>query len=488
MDVRNLSDTETFAQDSRFKVDEAHPLIVNEIIEFPEASNDVNQKEVLPFWRLIALTICFLGVQFGWAVQIAYSSPIFLELGVPKFAVSLVWLAGPISGLLVQPTIGVISDSCNLRWGRRRPFILVGAIFIVVGMLLISNAKDIGRLIGRDAAFNAITTAIIGFWILDLSNNTVQGPCRALLVDLAPASQQNLGGSLFSFMMGTGNLLGYFVGSLHLTKWLPFMKTDLRALFTIGIFVLIFCVAITIIFAKEISYNSTEKPKKNPFGAILKGILTMPKGMIRICAVQFFAWFAWFTFILYITTWVGENVFNGNPGADPSSVSLLKFQEGVRCGALGLTIFAAVTTVCSIIFPILSRYLGIKPIFFVCQLVLGACLLSTLWINSKEGALVIIAACGIPWTAVMIFPFAVVAMSVEESESGMYMGVLNIFVVIPQILVAVGIGFVINIFDGDLVSALVSGAISAFLSSILVWTLVLHDRTPIEILPGFDAQ
>jgi len=389
---------------------------------------------------------------------------------------------------LVQPTIGVISDNCNLRWGRRRPFILVGSIFIVVGMLLISNAKDIGKLLG-DGHYNALTIAIIGFWVLDLSNNTVQGPCRALLVDVAPASQQNLGGSIFSFMLGAGNLLGYFAGSLHLIEWLPFMKTDLRALYTIGICFLIVCVTITIIFTKEtIPCNSIEKPKENPFRALLKGICKMPRGMKRICAVQFFSWFAWFTFILYITTWVGENVFKGDPGADPSSDSLLKFQEGVRCGALGLTIFAAVTTVCSVLFPSLSRHVGIKPIFFLSQLILGVCLLSTVWINSKEGALIIIAACGIPWTAVMIFPFTVVAMSVEESESGMYMGVLNIFVVLPQILVSLGIGFIIDIFDGDLVSALVSGAISAFLSSILVWTLVLHDKKPVEILPEIDVH
>jgi len=415
-------------------------------------------------------------------------APFFLELGVPKFAVSFVWLAGPISGLLVQPTVGVISDNCNFRWGKRRPFILGGSIFIVVGMLLISNARDLGKLIGSDETFSAIAIAVIGFWVLDLSNNTVQGPCRALLVDIAPVSQQNLGGSIFSFMLGTGNLLGYLVGSLELTKWFPFFKTDLRALFTIGMFVVTTCVIITITFTKEVPHNPVEKPKRNPFPALIKGILSMPKGMIRICGVQFFAWFAWFTFILYITTWVGENIFKGNPGASPSSDSLLLFQEGVRFGALGLTIFAAVTMVCSVILPILSRYLGIKLIFSVCQLILAVCLLLTFWIESKQGALALIAICGIPWTAVMVFPFTIVAMSVEESESGMYMGVLNIFVVLPQILVSLGIGFVIDIFDGDLVSALVCGSIFAFISSTLVWTLILHDKKPIEISHRFGGH
>lgn len=150
-------------------------------------------------------------------------------------------------------------------------------------------------------------------------------------------------------------------------------------------------------------------------------------------------------------------------------------KSGVRWGSLGLSIFAAVTMGCSLIFPILSRFLGIRPVFFGSQIVLAICLFLPLWIETKIGALFIIACCGIPWTAVMVFPFTLVAMSVAEEECGMYMGlfasigtpidslqgVLNIFVVIPQILVSVGIGFLINLFDGNLAAALTAGSISA---------------------------
>ncbi|EFA84745.1 Suc1-sucrose proton symporter [Heterostelium album PN500] len=187
----------------------------------------------IPLYKLIALTLSFLGVQFGWALQIAFSTPLFLELGVPSFAVSFIWMAGPISGLLVQPIVGVISDRLECRYGRRRPFILFGTFFIVVGLMLISNATSIGELFGDSEASKkmAIIIAIIGFWVLDLSNNTVQSPCRALLVDVASPAQQGLGSSLFSLMLGLGNLIGYFMGSVHLIGVFPFMKTDLRALF-----------------------------------------------------------------------------------------------------------------------------------------------------------------------------------------------------------------------------------------------------------------
>jgi hypothetical protein len=189
----------------------------------------------LSYLKLACLTIGFLGVQFGWAIQIAFTTPIFLELGVPHIWVSFIWLAGPISGLIVQPVVGAVSDGLRSPFGRRRPFIFVGAIFIIVGLVLISNARTVGGWlgdIGNDHA-RAIVIAIVGFWILDLSNNTVQGPCRALLVDVAPADQQAIGGSFFSFMLGTGSLVGYFTGHLSLIKYFPFMVTDVRALFSI---------------------------------------------------------------------------------------------------------------------------------------------------------------------------------------------------------------------------------------------------------------
>jgi len=211
----------------------------------------------------------------------------------------------------------------------------------------------------------------------------------------------------------------------------------------------------------------------------------MSSPMVRICAVQFFAWFAWFTFLLFITTWVGETIFHGDPSAPSHSPSLETFREGVRFGALGLTVFAAVTMVSSLVLPILAVPLGIKPVFFVCQLIFAICLFLPLWIDNKIGSVILISICGIPWTAVMIFPFTVVSMSVDESESGLYIGVLNIFVVVPQIIVGLGIGMIVNIFNGKVVSALVSGSISAFISAILVCSLQLKQKLPVEIATNF---
>jgi len=231
---------------------------------------------------------------------------------------------------------------------------------------LISNAQTIGSWVESSQTVS-ILVALLGFWILDLSNNMVQGPCRALLVDIAPVQQQTKGGSFFSFMLGTGNLLGYFAGSLELEKYFPFLKTNVRVLFFLGIIVVTLCVLITVIFTHEVSKQiepNQPQSSKNTFITIIKGILKMSSPMVRICAVQFFAWFAWFTFLLFITTWVGETIFHGDPSAPSHSPSLETFREGVRFGALGLTVFAAVTMVSSLVLPILAVPLGIKPVFF----------------------------------------------------------------------------------------------------------------------------
>lgn len=447
------------------------------------------EMEPLPIWKLITLTICFLGVQFGWACQIAFTSPLFLELGVPKLWVSFVWLAGPISGLLVQPTVGVLSDRCTHAWGKRRPFIFFGSLSIVAGMLLISNASSLGSLMGDSSDSNpiAIVLAIIGFWILDLSNNTVQGPCRALLVDVAPPSQHNLGGSFFSFMLGCGNLIGYLTGSLKLSKYLPFFETDIRALFTIGMVVLLSCILTTVLLTKEVPLRKEdlpEGPQENPFVKIFRGLLKMPKAMIRVCAVQFFTWVGWFAFFLFMTTWVGENVYGGDPDADDDSHAKHLFDDGVRAGSLALSFYAAVTMVFSLVLPYLIKYLGVRLVYSAGQIVFAVCLMLPLWVDSKVGAMLLIAACGIPWSVVMVLPFTLVAMAVDEKESGMYMGVLNIFVVIPQIVVAVGVGGLVDLFGGNVAVALFAGGCSSVVSAVLCWGLIVSEKPVFAAING----
>jgi len=450
-------------------------------------------KQHIPPWKLAALTISFLGVQFGWAIQIAFTTPIFLELGLSSFWVSFVWLAGPISGLVVQPIVGVLSDRNTSKWGRRRPFIFFGTLFIIIGMLSISNASSIGVALGDKDGHNpaAIVIAIIGFWILDLANNTVQGPCRAMLVDCAHADQQNLGGSFFSFMLGLGNLAGYLTGSQNLISAFPFFGTNVRALFTIGMCTLFICISITLVTIQEIPVTKEQVEAagkvENPFVEIFKGVVGMPKAMRRVCLVQFFTWVAWFTYLLYMTAWVGTSIFHGDPNSDDERVKHL-FDEGVRRAALGMAVNAVVTMIVSLILPKAADVIGIRPLYCFGQCVLALCLIMTVFVKTEVGAIILISACGIPWAVVMVFPFTLVSMAVNVSEAGKYMGSLNIFVVLPQICVSVGIGWIIRFFDGNYAAALGTGGLSAVISAFLVWTLITKRPEPVlqEVAINFD--
>jgi solute carrier family 45 protein 1/2/4 len=370
-------------------------------------------------------------------------------------------------------------------FGRRRPFILGGAIFIIIGLALISNAQIIGRWLGdaEDYSGRAIAIAIVGFWILDLANNTVQGPSRALLVDIAPAAQQGIGSSLFSFMIGLGNLVGYFVGHLDLNKLLPFMGNSgldpYRALFTISMVVLTLCICLTVFTTHEIPYVS-DQPMENPFKKIYLGLIKMPSCVARVCVVQFFCWVGWFAYIVYISDWVGEAIYKGDPHSDdPEKVK--RFEEGVREASLMMTINAAVTMAASAILPVLLKTIGIKTVYFLGNIFLGVLLLSTLFIEGVVGAFVVISLCGIPTAVTMVLPFTIVGQGVSTTDSGLYMGALNIFVVLPQLLVSVSAGFIIEAFHNNIASVLAAGGVCAFIAAGFCLRLIITIPVVVDV-------
>lgn len=455
--------------------------------------NDDNQSHTKPnisFIRLALVTLCFAGVQFGWALQISLLTPFLLELGIPKALITIVWLCGPVAGLIVQPTVGAFSDQCTSRWGRRRPFILFGAIFVAVSLLLIPNALDIGRLFGDTRTYHpaAIGLTVAGFWMLDIANNMLQGPCRALVADIAPPEKQETGNALFTFWLGLGNILGFITGWMPWSSWITFTGTkmcgtacqDLRISFSISIVVLTATVIVTLIAAKEkpftrtlVQNNDEESPasRDRPLLHLFRVLFHLPKPMIRVCLVQFFNWFAWFTFLIYITVWVALDVFHGSPDENDPTYHL--FENGVRYGSFGLAGFAGCSLLFSPFVPRLSSALGTRVIFFIGQFILATCLGLTFFIRDKYFAVALISVFGIPWSITNTIPFAITANVAQENEKGVYMGILNIFVVIPQLIMS-GVGPLISHFSrGSVTATLATGGASALISCIFVIFLIV---------------
>ncbi|OIV93742.1 hypothetical protein TanjilG_16593 [Lupinus angustifolius] len=234
------------------------------------------KKKDISLVNLVLSCTVAAGVQFGWALQLSLLTPYIQTLGIGHAFSSFIWLCGPITGLVVQPCVGIWSDKCTSKYGRRRPFILVGSLMISVAVILIGFSADIGYVLGdthehcrtfKGTRTRAAVVFILGFWMLDLANNTVQGPARALLADLSGPDQRNVANAVFCSWMAVGNILGYSSGASGMwNKWFPFLTSracceacgNLKAAFLVAVVFLTLCTLVTLYFADEVPLTAIQ--------------------------------------------------------------------------------------------------------------------------------------------------------------------------------------------------------------------------------------
>ncbi|CAO3591090.1 unnamed protein product [Absidia cylindrospora] len=342
--------------------------------------------------RILYLTLSLAGLQFTWSVEMAYGTPYLLSLGLSKSHMSLVWIAGPLSGLIMQPIAGAFSDKCTFRWGRRRPFLVAGSLMVVASLIVIGWTREITMLFVDDQAVAtfkkvSIGIAIASIYVLDFSINCVQASCRALIVDSLPPSQQEKGTAWAGRMLGLGNVMGYFMGYVDLVKLFPFLgNTQLKVLCVFASIILLLCDVITCytvkekILSKDIeqvfpSFFLKDKAKIliNPlfkyisknneshlktFKDIAANLWNLPLTIRQICNVQFFAWIGWFPFLFYSTTWVAEiydktALQHQPPSNQDTTVDTVG--QATRAGSLAFLIYSLVSLVASFFIPLLVK-------------------------------------------------------------------------------------------------------------------------------------
>ncbi|CAN1324077.1 Sucrose transport protein SUC2 [Linum perenne] len=302
------------------------------------------QSASSPVKKIAAVASIAAGVQFGWALQLSLLTPYVQLLGIPHEWAALIWLCGPISGILVQPIVGYFSDRSTSRFGRRSPFIFAGSILVVVAVFLIGYAADIGYYYGDSLdkgrpKVRAIVVFVVGFWVLDVSNNMLQGPCRALLADLSSDNQRltRFSNSLFSFFMGAGNILGYLAGAQDgLYKIFKFSHTpacdifcaNLKSCFFISVVLLIILTTITLAYVREqrwspeanegrLDSGDVNVMENNDVGGLmsfLRALKSLDRPTWMLLLVTCLNWFAWFPWVLYNTDWMGREVYGGDSG------------------------------------------------------------------------------------------------------------------------------------------------------------------------------
>ncbi|XBJ08673.1 hypothetical protein VPH35_013921 [Triticum aestivum] len=448
------------------------------------------------------------GVQYGWALQLSLLTPYVQTLGIPHALTSVMWLCGPIAGLIVQPCVGLSSDKCSSPLGRRRPFILSGCIVISISVIIVGFSSDIGYALGdtkedckdyTGPRYRAAAAFILGFWLLDFSNNTVQGPARALMADLSGKHGPSAANAIFVSWMAIGNVLGYSSGSTDKWhEWFPALQTracceacaNLKAAFLVAVIFLGFSTAVTMIFAKETPLNPEvakqgEGEATGPL-AVFKGLKNLPAGMPQVLIVTGLTWLSWFPFILFDTDWMGREIYHGRPDGSPGEIAA--FQEGVRQGAFGLLLNSVLLGISSFMIEPMCRKLGARTVWIASQVlvciamalvaILGAWSLGDFGGNVqdaaatekglKTSALVLFVFLGLPFAVLCSVPFAMTAQlaASKGGGQGLCTGILNISIVTPQMIVAIGAGPWDELFGKGNIPAFALASVFAFASAV----------------------
>ena len=439
---------------------------------------------LLPMWKIIALTFGMIGNQLIWALQNGNASAYFLSLGMPDYLVGFAWLPGPLGGIIVQPLIGNISDRSTLKWGRRRPFLILTVFLVVLFSLIFSNSQLISIYFGEESNYAStisLIVAVLSLWAIDWSINGTQTILRALFVDISPSSQHTVGMAWFSWMNSFGNIIGYGLGMFNYSS-LGFIS-NVQALYLIGSIILIITIAVTVISSKEIPLEKIQIILGNDERTILEKIgisqlkniffiLTkFPKEIRLVWFTQNIAFFAWFFLMLYATVWVGVNIYEGDPNAPPNSVALQNYNKGVQVGNGALMLQAIGSMIYSILLPTILKHIDPRLPYGLAQLIQAIFMMLAYWIMEPWQAVFVLVILAIPWSTAWTIPWSLASTALTHSEDkGLYLAGFFLSQVFPEIFTVVfaniilyfndNVGLVISI--GGAVALLTLGMIPFF--------------------------
>ena len=431
----------------------------------------------------------FLGIQFGWGLQMANMSPIYKYLGAADDQISKLWLAAPLTGFLVQPIIGAMSDRTWGPLGRRRPYFLVGAILSSLALLLMPNSGSLaGWLMPNLPKFYM---AALLLWILDASINVSMEPFRAFVADKLPEEQRGMGFAMQSFFIGVGavvaGLLPYILRNwFHVSSEADganALPINVRISFYVGAIAFFTAVMWTVLSTKEnppanIEEFRRKKAESGGFAHLLKEIpdalAKMPVTMRRLALVQFFTWLGLFCMWLHFSNAVPV-IFGSN---DPSSDL---FKRGAEWAGVCYAVKDAVTFIAAFGLMAAARKMDRRHVHSVCLVLGGLGLLAVGFIHGEEQRYFLLGALalgGVAWASILSMPYAILAGALPPERMGVYMGIFNFFIVLPEILAALFFGNLVkNYLHGNLVYAVMAGGVCMFIAAALTLAFVPKEKT-----------
>ncbi|MGB0171617.1 MAG: MFS transporter [Flavobacteriales bacterium] len=402
----------------------------------------------LSFWEIWNMSFGFLGIQFGFALQGGNMSRIFQTLGASKDDIPLLWIAAPLTGLIVQPIIGHLSDrTWHPRWGRRRPYFLLGAVLSSLALFFVPYSS-------------ALWMAAGFLWVLDASINISMEPFRALVADKLPEEQRSYGFVLQTLIIGIGTWvasnLPWFVTQLGVANeaGVGEIPASVYVSFAVGAFVFLTSILVTVFTTQEdppanMEAFLKEKEESRGIGAgageILGFIREMPPVMAKLGAVQFFSWFAFFTMWSFATPALTEFVF-GAPlpmeGVEGYAAKSAAYNEAANAVSSAMGVYGLSSMVFALVLSVWTSRRGInRRMTHLVSLVLGGIgfLSMSWWTPETAGNLTwSFALIGLAWGSILSMPYAMLSGAIAPEKMGVGMGVFNMFIVIPQIVAALG--------------------------------------------------
>jgi maltose/moltooligosaccharide transporter len=442
--------------------------------------NTSSTKPRLSFWQIWNMSFGFLGIQFGWGLQMANMSAIYSYLGANADSLAILWLAAPITGVIIQPLVGQSSDRIWTRLGRRRPFILAGAILASVALVLMPNCSAVWMAAGL-------------LWVLDGTINASMQPFRALVADNLPEEQNAQGFAIQSLFIGLGGTIASALPWM-MTNWFGVgtegagqghIPLSVRLSFYIGAAAFMGAVLWTVFSTSEYPPSDTElaeiRARKFDWtlglGDIFALVFHLPRRMWELGLVQFFTWIGMFAMWVYFSPAVAKNIFHAAPGSPEMEAS----------GAWAGFCFATYNAVCfafSFVLLWATKRTGPKLMHILCLAVGGLGLASVALASNKYHLLFAMTAVGIAWSSILSMPYAMLTPALPKEKVGVLMGMFNLFIVLPQIAASSLLGFALKHFlHSEPRNALVLGGASMGLAAVLTLVVVNFKHTGAETLP-----
>ena len=416
------------------------------------------QKPSLSFWQMWNLSFGFFGVQIAYALQSANISRIFATLGADPHTLSFFWVLPPLMGMIVQPIVGAMSDKTWCKWGRRKPYLYIGALVAIIVMALLPNSGSFEMTVKAALAFGAIM-----LMLLDTSINMAMQPFKMMVGDMVNEEQKTKAYSIQSLLCNAGSLVGYLFP--YFFTWIGVRNVAPEGVvpdsvtwsFYIGAAILIICVLYTGAKVKEwnpedyAKYNGIKQEDNNEKSNIVKLLVDAPKAFWQIGLVQFFSWFAFLYMWTYTTGGIAETVWNTtNPAT-----------EGYQAAGDWTGVLFAVQAVGSILWAMVLPMFKNAKVGYSVSLVLGAIgFISTYFIHDQYMLFVSFLLVGCAWAAMLAMPFALLTNSLSGKAMGTYLGLFNCTICLPQIVASLVGGLILGVVGGEVVDGVQTGQVA----------------------------